>query len=130
MASIDMPRDPGGNKIAASQVNGTTVYDTAGTKLGHVYDIVIDKVSGQTDYAVLSFGGFLGIGDRYHPLPWPQLRYDTELGGYVIDRDRAQLEGAPHYDADDIGTWSGGQSQAVDSYYGGGDAGLGAEPIR
>ncbi|WP_227308316.1 PRC-barrel domain-containing protein [Acidisoma cellulosilyticum] len=136
MASIQAPHDPSGDKIAASQVSGTAVFDPAGEKLGQVYDIVIDKVSGQTDYAVLSFGGFLGIGDRYHPLPWQQLQYHTRLGGYVVDMNRAQLETAPHYDADDIGRWSGGHSRAVDAYYdggitpGGGDAGLGSAPIR
>lgn len=130
MASIEAPRDPNGDKIAASQVNGTAVFNQSGDKLGHVYDIVIDKNSGHADYAIMSFGGFLGIGDRYHPLPWPQLRYDTQLGGYVINVDRAQLETAPHYDAGDIGIWSGGQSRAVDDYYGTGNAGLGSEPIR
>jgi sporulation protein YlmC with PRC-barrel domain len=136
MASIQEPRDPTGDKIAASQVNGTSVYDVAGEKLGSVYDVVIDKVSGRTEYAVMSFGGFLGIGDRYHPLPWNQLRYDTRLGGYVVTLDRAQLEGAPNYEAGDIGSWTGGQSRAIDDYYGpgvapgGGDAGLGSVPIR
>lgn len=136
MANLQAPRDTTGDKIAASQVNGTAVFNAAGEKLGSVYDIVIDKVSGRTDYAVLSFGGFLGIGDRYHPLPWQQLHYDTRLSGYVVDMDRAQLETAPNYDADDIGQWTGGHSRAVDAYYdtgmppGGGDAGLGPAPIR
>ncbi len=83
MASIDDPRDTGGQLIAASKVNGTAVYNGDGEHLGSVYDILLDKRSGHADYAILSFGGFLGIGDRYHPLPWSQLRYDTQLGGYV-----------------------------------------------
>jgi len=136
MANIEAPHDTTGDKIAASQVTGSNVYDRAGEKLGSVYDIVIDKRSGHTDYAVLSFGGFLGIGDRYHPLPWQQLRYDTQLSGYVVDLNRSQLESAPNYEAQDIGTWTGGHSRAVDDYYGtgtppgGGDAGLGPLPIR
>lgn len=134
MATIDDPRDTGGQLIAASQVNGTAVYDTTGARLGQVYDVLLDKVSGQADYAVLSFGGFLGIGDRYHPLPWNQLRYDTQLGGYVVSLDRGQLEGAPNYDAADLGGWGGSHSREVDRYYdngaGAGDAGLGPMPIR
>jgi sporulation protein YlmC with PRC-barrel domain len=134
MATIDDPRDTGGQLIAATKVNGTAVYDSAGTRLGSVYDVLLDKVSGRADYAVLSFGGFLGIGDRYHPLPWNQLRYDTRLGGYVVGLDRGQLEGAPNYDAADLGGWGGSHTRDVDRYYdngaGLGDAGLGPDPVR
>ena len=87
-----------GRLIAASHVNGTTVYNQAGEKLGSVADVVLDKLSGKIAYAILSFGGFLGIGDKHHPLPWPTLRYDTTLGGYVVNLDKSQLEGAPVYE--------------------------------
>ena len=56
---------------------------------------MLDKMSGKADYAIMSFGGFLGIGDRYHPLPWQALTYDPRQGGYVVDIDRSRLEGAP-----------------------------------
>jgi sporulation protein YlmC with PRC-barrel domain len=134
MASIDDPRDTGGQLIAASKVNGTAVYNGDGEHLGSVYDILLDKRSGHADYAILSFGGFLGIGDRYHPLPWSQLRYDTQLGGYVVGLDRGQLEAAPTYDEADLGGWGGSHAGDVDRYYdngaGLGDAGLGPNPIR
>jgi sporulation protein YlmC with PRC-barrel domain len=134
MASIDDPRDTGGQLIAASKVNGTAVYNGDGEHLGSVYDILLDKRSGHADYAILSFGGFLGIGDRYHPLPWSQLRYDTQLGGYVVGLDRGQLEAAPTYDEADLGVWGGSHAGDVDRYYdngaGLGDAGLGPNPIR
>ena len=55
--------------IAGSRVSGTAVYNTAGERLGTVEDVMIDKQSGRIAYAVLSFGGFLGIGDKHHPLP-------------------------------------------------------------
>ena len=71
--------------IAADKVEGTTVYNRAGEKLGSIESVVIDKVSGKVAYAVLSFGGFLGIGDSHYPLPWGMLKYDTNLGGYVVD---------------------------------------------
>ena len=118
MASINDPKDTHGHAIAASQVNGTNVYNTAGEKLGSVYDVILDKVSGKAEYAVMSFGGFLGIGDRYHPLPWSQLRYDTDLSGYVVNLDRDRLEGAPAYAASDMAAWDDLRGHDIDTYYG------------
>ena len=65
-----------------------------GERLGEVYNFMVDKYSGQVAYAVMSFGGFLGIGERYHPLPWKVLAYDTSLRGYVVDLDEEKLRGA------------------------------------
>jgi hypothetical protein len=80
---------------------------------------MIDKVSGQVQYAVLSFGGFLGIGDSYYPLPWNKLTYDTGRGGYVIDIDKERLKGAPSYkSADDPGWREQSFGRRVDEYYG------------
>ncbi len=81
--------------IASSKVDGTPVYDGNGTHLGSIRDLMIDKISGQVAYAVLSFGGFLGLGEDHHPLPWNALTYSTELGGYVVDVDPKSLAGAP-----------------------------------
>jgi len=67
---------------------------------------MIDKDTGQVAYAVMSFGGFLGIGESYHPLPWKLLTYDTRLGGYVVDLDRSRLEGAPSYTSRTMPDWS------------------------
>jgi hypothetical protein len=86
--------------IASDKVEGTAVYDPEGTRLGAVHTVMIDKFNGQVAYAVLSFGGFLGIGSQYHPLPWKRLTYERSLGGYIVDLTRAQLERAPHYAAD------------------------------
>jgi hypothetical protein len=83
--------------IAADKVEGTSVYNPKGDKLGSVENIMIDKRSGKVAYAVMSFGGFLGIGDRHHPLPWSVLKYDTGQGGYVVNLDKKMLEGAPSY---------------------------------
>ena len=95
MASLDDTTDPSGPLIAARQVQGTAVYDTALEQLGSVEDLMIDKATGRIAYAVLSHGGFLGIGDRSHKLPWEKLSYNTEIGGYIVDIDRDVLEGAP-----------------------------------
>jgi sporulation protein YlmC with PRC-barrel domain len=99
------PSDTSGNLIAASKVTGTSVYDRDGEKLGSIYDVMIDKSSGATRYAVMNFGGLFGIGEHYHPLPWNVLRYDSELGGYVVDIDRSKLEGAPSYETSDTALW-------------------------
>jgi hypothetical protein len=105
VASLNDPRDPRGRLIAANQVAGTSVYNTAGDKLGSVEEVMIDKSSGRIAYAVLGFGGFLGIGNRHHPLPWSTLHFDTSLGGYVVDLDRSVLEGAPAYADNETPRW-------------------------
>jgi hypothetical protein len=68
---------------------------------------------------IMSFGGFLGIGDSYHPLPWDQLTYDTNMGGYVVNLDRARLEGAPSYATSDTTAWDDPEyGRRVNEYYG------------
>ena len=105
--------------IAADKVEGTNVYNRLGEHLGSIDNVMIDKLSGKVAYAVMSFGGFLGIGERYHPMPWSMLKYDTAQGGYVVDIDKARLTGAPNYDATAVPnygdrTWG----KKVHDYYG------------
>jgi hypothetical protein len=83
--------------IASNKVESTPVYNRQGEKLGEVYNFMVGKRSGRVAYAVMSFGGFLGIGQKYHPLPWTMLTYDTDRKGYVVDVDKDQLLGAPSY---------------------------------
>jgi sporulation protein YlmC with PRC-barrel domain len=119
MATLDDHTDTDGHLIAAHQVQGTTVYNTALEKLGRVEDVMLDKASGRIAYAILSFGGFLGIGDSYYPLPWEKLRYDTDIGGYVVDVGRDVLEGAPSYSGEAPVRWNDtAWSEGIDSYYG------------
>lgn len=119
MSGLHDRTDTRGRLIAASKVNGTTVYNTAGEKLGSVYDVMIDKRSGKAEYAIMSFGGFLGIGDSYHPLPWQTLTYDEREGGYVVNIDRSRLEGAPSYRSNDGMPWNDpAYGRRVDEYYG------------
>ena len=104
--------------IAADKVEGTTVYDAKGEKIGSIHQIMIDKTSGRVTYAVMSFGGFLGIGDKYHPLPWNMLTYDERLGGYIVNLDRERLENAPTYAEDEL-AWSDPKfGTTVTDYYG------------
>jgi PRC-barrel domain len=105
--------------ISSDKVEGTAVYNREGEKLGSINSVMIDKVSGKVAYAVMSFGGFLGMGDRYHPLPWHVLTYDTAQGGYVIDRDPGMLEGGPTYGTSESPDWSDRRwGQQLHDYYG------------
>jgi hypothetical protein len=92
--------------IAADRVQGTAVYNLKGEKLGSVENIMIDKYSGRVAYAVMAFGGFLGIGDRHHPLPWNVLHFVPDRGGYVVDLDRERLTGAPQFATSDTVPWT------------------------
>ena len=66
--------------IASNKVEGTAVYNRQGDSLGSIYNFMVDKRSGQVEYAVMSFGGFFGIGENYYPLPWKALTYDPSHG--------------------------------------------------
>src|SRR5437868_3879672 len=83
--------------ISSERVEGTAVYNEAGDKLGSIDDLMIDKRSGQVRYAVLEFGGFLGMGTDRYPLPWDALKYDTGKEGYVVPLDKERLKNAPRY---------------------------------
>jgi len=91
--------------IPASRVNGTAVFNREGDKLGKVEDVAIDKVSGKVAYAILSFGGLLGLGERYYPVPWEVLRYDPERRGYVVPLDKAAVEEAPSFEPHEVSGW-------------------------
>jgi hypothetical protein len=105
--------------IASDKVQGTNVYNTAGDNLGSIHDLMIDKLSGKVAYAIMSFGGFLGIGNQYHPLPWSVLKYDTRLGGYVVHLDKSRLERAPAYDVGTEPAWGDREYETrLHDYYG------------
>ena len=104
--------------ISAAKVTGTAVFNTEGEQLGEIHDVMLDKRSGKIAYAVLSFGGLLGIGQSYHPLPWAILKYDTRQGGYVIGITIDQLKGAPTYDASETPAWTDKAYEArIHDYY-------------
>ena len=92
--------------IGSDKVEGTAVYGADDNKIGTVQRVMIDKVSGQIAYAVISFGGFLGMGEEYYPMPWSKLDYDTDLGGYRVDVTEDQLRGAPKFSRSTDWDWS------------------------
>ena len=83
--------------IASDRVDGTAVYGLDQEKIGKVDKVLIDKSGGNVTDVVISAGGFLGIGDEKHSIPWSKLDYDTDLGGYRIDVTKEQLMDAPRF---------------------------------
>jgi sporulation protein YlmC with PRC-barrel domain len=104
--------------ISSERVEGTSVYNADGEKLGSIDDLMIDKVSGQVRYAVLEFGGFLGMGTDRYPLPWNMLKYDTDLEGYVVPLDKSRLEKAPRYEQNDTPDYTSEYARSVNDFYG------------
>ena len=76
------------NLIGSDRVEGTNVYRSEGTKIGGIERVMLEKVSGKVSYAVMSFGGFLGIGEDHYPIPWQRLTYNEHLGGIRNERHR------------------------------------------
>jgi hypothetical protein len=102
--------------IASDRVEGTNVYRSSGDKIGHIERIMIDKKSGRAAYAVMNFGGFLGLGEDSYPLPWSVLTYNTRLGGYEVNVTDEQLKGAPKYRRDE--EWDDGDRDRDTFIYG------------
>lgn len=113
-----LARDETSHLIASNKVEGTAVYGRDGERLGSIYNFMVDKRSGQVEYAVMSYGGFLGMGSRYYPIPWRMLTYNTREGGYHIDMTERDLESAPSFNRDDEPRYDRRFSGRVHDYYG------------
>jgi hypothetical protein len=112
--------------IESDRVEGTTVYGLDGNQIGTIKRLMIEKISGRVAYAVMAFGGFLGLGEEEHTIPWDKLTYDTGLGGYRTDITEEQLQGAPTIYRDRDYDWTDRQREQERHYrygaryYGGG----------
>lgn len=105
--------------IGSDKVEGSAVYGADGERIGSIERIMIGKTTGKVSYAVLSFGGFLGIGHDHYPLPWDSLKYSTNLGGYQTAITEDQLKGAPKYGNNENWDWSDTpRLRRVDEYFG------------
>ena len=104
--------------IRAKKVIGTSVKDPSGTTIGKVEDIVLDKLSNNIMFAIVGFGGFLGMGEKFHPLPWSTLDYDETENGYVVNQTKEQLKAAPAYSMDELiaGDGTNFRDQVYDYY--------------
>jgi sporulation protein YlmC with PRC-barrel domain len=123
MAENDVAVDETDRLIASNKVEGTVVYNRQGERLGTVHNFMVDKRSGEVEYAVLSSGGLFGMGGDHYPLPWKMLTYDTAQGGYVVDLDKDVLESAPHYQSGEEPGFDREYDRAIYSHYGLSDAG-------
>jgi sporulation protein YlmC with PRC-barrel domain len=100
--------------IRASKVIGSSVFNTTGEKIGKVEDVVLDKTSSNILFAVIGFGGVLGMNEKFHPLPWSTLDYEKQKEGYVVNVTKEQLEAAP---SDAIDQLTKGDAQMRDDVY-------------
>ena len=114
----ELKQEETGRLISADKVQGTAVQNPEGESLGTIESIMIDKPSGQVAYAVLAFGGILGMGKDRRALPWEVLEYDTAQGAYVLDAEPDLLKNGPAYDETSIGGEDTDWGQGVDDYYG------------
>ncbi len=105
------------NLIASDKVEGTAVYGPNGESVGEIERVMIDKITGKVAYAVMSFGGFMGIGEDYYPVPWSTLSYDTNLGGYRTNITKEQLDRAPKYSQSTGWNWSRDNDRRIYDYY-------------
>jgi sporulation protein YlmC with PRC-barrel domain len=103
--------------ILASKVKGTSVYNPSGDKIGHVEDVVLDKQSDRIMFAALGFGGMLGMGEKYYPVPWSILAYSKDKGGYVVPLAKDRMEKAPAYRLEDLTRNDGEFSKIRESSY-------------
>ena len=104
--------------IESDRVEGTTVYDQQGNNVGSIKRLMIEKLSGRVAYAVMSFGGFLGMGAEEHAIPWSKLTYDPRLGGYQTDITESQLRGAPAFSRDRNWDWTDrNRERELHNYY-------------
>ncbi|MGH7231907.1 MAG: PRC-barrel domain-containing protein [Nitrospiraceae bacterium] len=109
----------GRNIFSASSLNGVAVRNAAGEDLGEIKDLVLDVESGRLAYAVLSFGGFLGLGDKYFAIPWSALSLSRDDQIFILDVPREKLENAPGFDKDNWPDMAETQWETViHSYYG------------
>jgi hypothetical protein len=104
--------------IGSDKVEGTPVLRSNGDKIGTIERVMIDKITGKVAYAVMSFGGFLGIGEDYYPLPWSLLTYTPKLDGYEVNITEQQLKGAPKYSRHESWDWTSRErGQTLHDYY-------------
>ena len=104
--------------IASNRVEGTAVYNRQGEKLGKIEYFMADKVTGQAEYAVMSFGGLFGLGGKHYPIPWDMLEYDPGKGGYVVDLDKEKLESGPSFSPGEEPDFDRDYDRVVYDYYG------------
>jgi hypothetical protein len=116
---IQLQEDDTGDLISSAKVEGTKVFGSDGEELGTIHHFMVGKRDGKARYAVMSYGGFLGMNEHYYPLPWDALTYNEDCEGYVvdIDRDRLRDDKAPSFHRDEEPEWNAEFDRVVRIYY-------------
>lgn len=114
-----LAKDETSELISSEKVDGTPVYDRKGERLGTIHHFMVGKRDGKVRYAVMNFGGVLGMGTHHYPLPWEALDYEDWKGGYIVDLEKDQLdpEKAPSYAHDKEPLWDRGFDETIRLYY-------------
>lgn len=114
----ELGRDETTNLISSEKVDGTVVYNREGERLGTIHHFMVGKRNGRVEYAVLSFGGLFGMGEKFHPLPWNALDYDENKGGYIVSIDKDSLKNGPSFDKGNEPGYDREYGRKVHSHYG------------
>ena len=104
--------------IASDMVEGTPVFNRDNEKIGHIHNFMVNKHTGTVEYAVMSFGGFLGMGEDHYPIPWDKLKYVVARHGFVVDIAKETLAKAPKHESGLLPIYDPAYSMLVNSYYG------------
>jgi len=104
--------------VASDNVEGTMVFRPGGEKIGYIDHFMVDKRSGKVEYAVMSFGGFLGLGEELRPVPWSVLSYDTELDGYVVSAEEDTFRNSPYLEGGTVPAWDSAYQKRIYQYWG------------
>lgn len=105
--------------ISSASLSGQALYDRAGDKLGVLKDFYVNRMTGQVEFVVGATGGFLGVGEKFHPLPWGLLRYNAAPEGYVVMVGKDEIRAAPAYDRDQLNSAQYGWGDQVHRYFAG-----------
>lgn len=103
--------------VPIGNIEGATAYNGSGDRLGTISRLMVDNSTGQIEYAVLALGGFLGMGESQHPVPWELLEHDTQRGGYIFYLEKGMLRGGPSYRASDEPDWDQAYADRLANYY-------------
>jgi sporulation protein YlmC with PRC-barrel domain len=115
----DMRHGPGPELMGADTLIGSDVYNKKGEDLGDIKEIMLDMRTGRVAYAVLSFGGFLGMGGKLFAVPWTALTLDTENKRFALDVDKTRLSSAPGFDKDKWPNMADAEwAKGIHAYYG------------
>jgi len=117
--TIDIANGPGPELMSATSLIGNDVVNLQDEKLGDIKEFILDMRTGKVAYAVLSFGGFLGMGEKLFAVPWDALKLDTDNKGFVLNVSKERLESAPGFDKDNWPDMANPEwATGIHTYYG------------